>query len=89
MTLSKLTLATASILIMGISLTACTGPNSKPSEPSLTHGYADCTLEELAPDEKEKTATASAIAQKAQRRKTSSSEHDQDSAGCILVPDSK
>ncbi|RKZ54639.1 MAG: hypothetical protein DRR16_00130 [Candidatus Parabeggiatoa sp. nov. 3] len=89
MKLSKLTLASAGILIMGISLTACTGANSKPSGPALTHDYADCTLEELAPDEKEKTATASAIAQKAQRRKTSSSEPDQDSAGCILVPDAK
>ncbi|MEK8020753.1 MAG: hypothetical protein VSS75_028120 [Candidatus Parabeggiatoa sp.] len=31
MTLLKLTLATAGILIMGISLTACTATNSKPS----------------------------------------------------------
>ncbi|HAI68831.1 MAG TPA: hypothetical protein DCM38_05255 [Gammaproteobacteria bacterium] len=88
MTLSKLILALASILIMGISLAACTGPNSKPSGPALTHDYADCIS--VPGGEQEKTTTAAAIAQKAQRRKTSSSEEpEQDSAGCILVPDSK
>jgi hypothetical protein len=86
MTLSKLTLATTSIFIMGISLSACTATNSKPSDSSLTHDYAGCIS--VPGGEQEKTTTA--IAQKAQRRKTSSSEKpDQDSAGCILVPDSK
>ncbi len=87
MTLSKLTLATATIFIMGISLAACNGTNLKPSDSSLTHGYADCIS--VPGGEQQKATTTAAIAQKAQRRETSSSkEPDQDSAGCILVPDS-
>ncbi len=86
MKLSKLTLATAGIF-MGISLAACTATNSKPSEPSLTHDYAGCIS---VPGEEQEKASTAAIAQKAQRRKTSNSEEpEQDLAGCILVPDSK
>jgi uncharacterized lipoprotein YehR (DUF1307 family) len=83
MTFSKLIL-TLVAMIMGISLAACTASNSKPSSgPALSHDYADCTvLEELAPD-KEAAATTAAIAEKAQRRTTSSSEPEQDLAGCI------
>jgi len=87
MTLSKFTLATAGIFIIGISLTACTATNSKPSESSLKYESADCIS---VPEVEQEKATTADIAQKAQRRKTSSSETPaQDSAGCILVPDSK
>ncbi|HIE01231.1 MAG TPA: hypothetical protein EYP59_13240 [Thiotrichaceae bacterium] len=85
MTLSKFTLATASIFIMGISLAACTG--SKPYDSSLRHDYAGCiSVPEV---EQEEATTTDGIPEKAQRRKTSSSkEPAQDSADCILVPDS-
>ena len=87
MKLSKSILATTGIFIMGISLSACTGTNLKPSESSLTHGYADCIS--VPGGEQEKATTTAAIAEKAQRRKTTSSEAAQDSADCILVPDSE
>lgn len=83
MKLSKLTLASVSILL-GIHLASCTGQNVKTSQSSLSHEYADCTFEGLASDEQEKASTALAVAERAKRRSSSNTEPEQDSADCIL-----
>ncbi|HIE01230.1 MAG TPA: hypothetical protein EYP59_13235 [Thiotrichaceae bacterium] len=81
MKLSKLTLATAGILIIGISLTACSGTIQNPSGPSPI-ATSDCPI--LTGAEQDGQEKATVVAQKTPRS-TSNPEPHQEYAGCTTL----
>jgi len=82
MKLSKLTFATAGILIMGISLTACTASNSKPYEPSPI-ATSDCPILTGAEQDGQEKVTVAIIDKKP--RTSSNPEPHQKSADCTTL----